>query len=298
MEEDTKAPAAPEVAQTPAPPEADATPETAADAGAADTEGHETSADDAGAEQPRKNKGGFQRRIDELTQRQREAQREAEYWREMAMRAVPAQPPSAQAAAPQAPQPPDPSKYPGGEWDPAYQQARDAHLRDAAAHEAEMRVWRRMQQAALAEQQRRVQVDFQAKAATFQERQAKFAEQIEDYQEAAQAALDTLGQNRAVADTIADAIADSDAAPEVLYFLGKNPAEARALAQMTPAAAARHIGRIEARIEREREAAKAATTAPAPPQTVRGSGRNAPDPNRMTMDEYADHYRKTVLRKK
>ena len=106
MADETTVPAAPEAAQTPAPPEADAPPVTTADPGAADQhEGHEPSADDAGAEQPKaKSKGGFQRRIDELTQRQRDAQREAEYWREMAMRALPAQP-QAQPAAPQAPQP-------------------------------------------------------------------------------------------------------------------------------------------------------------------------------------------------
>ncbi len=277
MADETTVPAAPEAAQTPALPEAAAQPDTTADPGAADQhEGHEPSADDAGAEQPKaKSKGGFQRRIDELTQRQRDAQREAEYWREMAMRAIPAQPQGAQAATPQAPQPPDPSKYQGGEWDPEYQRARDAYVKDAAAHEAEMRLWRRVQQAAMAQHQQRAQADFQAKAETFQERQAAFAAGVEDYHEAAGAALATLGRNRAVADTIADAIADSDAAPEVLYFLGKNPAEARALAQMTPAAAARHVGRIEARIEREREAAKAATKAPRPPQTVGGGGGRA-----------------------
>ena len=276
MADETTVPAAPEAAQPPAPPEAAAQPETPADPGAAETEGHEPSADETGAEQPSgKQRGKLQKSFDKKTWQLREAQREAEYWREVAMRAMPAQPPSAQPATPQAPQPPDPSKYQGGEWDPEFQRARDAYVKDAAAHEAEMRLWRRVQQAAMAQHQQRAQADFQAKAETFQERQAAFAAGVEDYHEAAGVALATLGRNRAVADTIADAIADSDAAPEVLYFLGKNPAEARALAQMTPAAAARHVGRIEARLARERDAATAATKAPRPPQTVGGGGGRA-----------------------
>lgn len=286
MADETTAPAAPEAAQTTAPPEADAPPVTTAEPGAAETEGHEPSADDAGAEQPKaKSKGGFQRRIDELTQRQRDAQREAEYWREMAMRAVPAQP-QAQPAAPQAPQPPDPSKYAGGEWDAEYQKARDAYVREAAAHDAEVRLWQRVHQASIAQQRAQAQAQFQSKAETFQERQAEFSAQVEDYQDAAQAALGALARNRGVADAVGEALADSDAGPEVLYFLGKNPAEARALAQMNPAAAARHIGRIEARIEAQREAAKAATQAPPPPATVRGSSRHTPDPLRESDAEF------------
>lgn len=274
MADETPVPAAPEAAQTPAPPEATAQPDTTAEPGAADQhEGHEPSADDAGAEQPKaKSKGGFQRRIDELTQRQRDAQREADYWREVAMRAVPAQPQSAQPAAPQAPQPPDPSKYQGGEWDPEYQRARDAYVQDAAAREAEMRVYRRLQQAAMAQQQMQAQAHFQAKAETFRERQAAFADEVEDYHDAYKVVNSIAAQAPQLDAVLSDSLADSEYGPHVVYFLGKHPAEARALAQMAPVAAARHIGRIEARIEREREAAKAATKAPRPPPTVGGGG--------------------------
>lgn len=276
MADETTVPAAPEAAQTPAPPEAAAQPETPADPGAAETEGHEPSADETGAEQPSgKQRGKLQKSFDKKTWQLREAQREAEYWREMAMRAMPAQPPSAQAATPQAPQPPDPSKYQGGEWDPEFQRARDAYVKDAAAHEAEMRLWRRVQQAAMAQHQAQAQADFAAKVETFAERENAVRENVPDYDETASVAVATIARNQNVARAVQAALAECTAAPEVLYFLGKNPAEARALAQMNPMAAATHIGRIEARIEREREAAKAATKAPRPPQTVGGGGGRA-----------------------
>lgn len=289
MADETTVPAAPEAAQTPAPPEATAQPETTADAGTAKTEGHDPSVDETDAEQPSgKQRGRLQKSFDRKTQRLREAEREADYWREVAMRVLPAQPQSAQPAAPQAPQPPDPSKYQGGEWDPEYQRARDAYVQDAAAREAEMRVYRRLQQAAMAQQQMQAQAHFQAKAETFRERQAAFVDEVEDYHDAYKVVNSIAAQAPQLDAVLSDSLADSEYGPHVVYFLGKHPAEARALAQMAPVAAARHIGRIEARIEREREAAKAATKAPRPPPTVGGGGAaRANDPrNAGSYEEY------------
>src|SRR4051812_42094579 len=72
--------------------------ETTADAATADDD----DAEDAGAETPKaKPGGGFQKRIAELTAEKHQERREAQYWREMAMRNTPQQP-TQQATTPAA----------------------------------------------------------------------------------------------------------------------------------------------------------------------------------------------------
>ena len=71
-----------------------------------------------------------------------------------------------------------------------------------------------------------------------------------------------------ISTAMAEVIRESDVAPKVLRFLAANRAEGARIAQLSPLAAARELGRIEAKIM--------ATPAPEPPRRV----SQAPDPVR------------------
>ena len=83
-----------------------------------------------------------------------------------------------------------------------------------------------------------------------------------------------------VNDDIRDAILESDVGPQILYHLAENDEVARKIAGLSPKAALREIGKLEARFEAKPESEKPApivkSKAPAPIQPIRG-GKNTPD---------------------
>lgn len=257
--------------------------ENTAGSAAADT------ADDAGADAQGQRPNGVQKRIGELTANWRQAERDRDHWREMAMRAAqggqPQQQPPAHQAAQQDPlaaivaqhvgPAPKPEDFPAGEFDPAFRQAEQQWLRRSAATEAEIRMAQRLQmaQAAAAEQQVRQ---------SFTQQVAKVAQSAPDAVEA----IGSLG-NR-LPDPVANMLAEAGA--DVAYHVATNPeAEARIRQARTPAAVAREIGRIEARLEAaSRPAAVQPTSAPPPPSRgVRGGGSSVPDWNSMSPEAFA-----------
>lgn len=83
-------------------------------------------------------------------------------------------------------------------------------------------------------------------------------------------------------------IVESEHGGEIAYYLGKHPAEAKALFQKfesAPAQALIELGRIEARISAP--ASKTVSTAPRPPTVLQGGASpGQKDPNAMTFAEY------------
>ena len=82
-----------------------------------------------------------------------------------------------------------------------------------------------------------------------------------------------------VNDDIRDAILESDVGPQILYHLAENDEVARKIAGLSPKAALREIGKLEARFEakpEEKPAPVVKSKAPAPIQPIRG-GKNIPD---------------------
>ena len=83
-----------------------------------------------------------------------------------------------------------------------------------------------------------------------------------------------------VNDDIRDAILESDVGPQILYHLAENDEIAKKIAGLSPKAALREIGKLEARFEAKPEAEKPApivkSKAPAPITPIRG-GKNTPD---------------------
>jgi len=80
-----------------------------------------------------------------------------------------------------------------------------------------------------------------------------------------------------VSDAVRDAIIESDAGPRILYHLAEHPELAKAIADMTPAASLRAIGRLEAKFEKKAVADEPPATrpktskAPAPITPIRGT---------------------------
>ena len=114
----------------------------------------------------------------------------------------------------------------------------------------------------------------------FQEAEQQFMEKVPDYEQVT-GQLNAIAQNEAVAGIILD----SEKGPEVAYYLGRHPNEAREVATMSPIEAAKYIGGIEARLTPP--APKRATNAPKPLPKVTGkSGSKNKSPSDMSFAEY------------
>jgi len=105
----------------------------------------------------------------------------------------------------------------------------------------------------------------------FERRESDYAKSVEDYIE--------VTRNPAVPinSDMAQVIAESDDGPALAYYLGKNVEIAERISQLSPLAAAREMGRIEAKLAAEREKAKEKTVSKAPAPTPKlEAGNDAP----------------------
>lgn len=229
---------------------------------------------DAPAQQPKK-KPGVHQRIDELTKEkhdarraQESAERERDYWRDAATRQPAQQEQPVQAA-----------KQESGE--PTLESCNF----DVAEFNRVHYQWMRNQE--------RQYEQAQARHQKFVESETAFRADHPDY--------DQVVRNPALPITqlMAEEIADSDNPPAVAYYLGQNPNEAAAIAQMGERAMSRAIGRIEARLSappapepvRQPEP-KTVTRAPAPVTTLSGAPAVKKSYEEMSQREYEEARRK------
>jgi hypothetical protein len=220
--------------------------------------------DDAGNDELK----GVSRRIDELTRNWREAERREKALLELLQkdRQEPAQAPPASETKPKtlADFDYDETKY-------------QAHLFEQAEQRAVAAAERKLKESQEQETSRRRQTEFVT-------RERKFAEATPDYFEVTRSAALNITQS------MVDAAAESEEAPALLYYLGKNPEIADRLAGLSPLATAREIGRIEARLLAERDKAKAPQVSKAPPPTPKIEGAGDPavqkEPSEMTDAEF------------
>jgi hypothetical protein len=246
---------------------------------AADAPNSQTQATDT--TQDRETNGRFknpvQPRIDELTRKVRENEREALYWKTRAEAA--AAPPK---EAPKKPTPADFDDY------GAYVEA----LTDFKADEKVNTALDAREKAAAEKQQA------QTRVTTWNERVTEARKTLPDY-DAVMAASDVP-----VADHVLDELRDSELGPQLAYHLDKNPDVAEKLNAMTQRQAAREIGRLEAKLlstvsaspdpaadapqkDPEPTAPKVKTTNAPPPVKPVGQGRStAVDLSKASMDDY------------
>lgn len=197
--------------------------------------------------------GGYQR-----VKRQRdEARRNEQYWREQAIKT---------SAAPKTETPVTAEDEPEPEAKdfPEEKGGLDAYLKAVRAYDRKMIVKEIESKQSKTEQARNEQTEAEKEAARFEEAEKTASTKFTDYAEASDAAIEALSDYSSPATkAIGKAIAAHARGPELLYELGKNPAEVERLSKLQPVQAVMELGMIAARIAGH-EPAPVQATDPAP----------------------------------
>lgn len=119
-------------------------------------------------------------------------------------------------------------------------------------------------------QQQRKQVD-----STYAEREEEVRTKYSDFENVA------YNPDLRITPAMAEVIKASEIGPEVAYHLGKNPKEAERIANLSPLAQAREIGKLEASLTTTSPTGKKASSAPEP---IRPVGSRAATPKYDTTD--------------
>ncbi|HKZ01523.1 MAG TPA: hypothetical protein VJ180_04750 [Pyrinomonadaceae bacterium] len=111
-------------------------------------------------------------------------------------------------------------------------------------------------------------------AMSFEERAEKIREKYQDFDEVTNPILHD--DDVQTSQGMAEAIFESDVGPELLYFLGNNPKEFERIAKLGDLAAAREIGKLEAKLP---DVVKPVTAAPAPIAPVKPKSQASEAPS-------------------
>jgi chromosome segregation ATPase len=219
---------------------------------------------EAKQEGERKHNPKLERRFSEITKQREEARKEAQRERE-AREALEARLAALESKAqPQKANPVDEKPQPS-QFSDAFEYAEAL-----AEYTADKRIAEMKQQEAAAKQAEEQQKVIQTWAKKVEAAKAN----LPDFDDIV-ASSDVV-----VNDDIRDAILESDVGPQILYHLAENDEVAKKIAGLSPKAALREIGKLEARFEAKPEAEKPApivkSKAPAPITPIRG-GKNTPD---------------------
>lgn len=239
-----------------------------------EAEPSESSTENTEEETGKKDGSSFQKRIDELTGKYRDTERDRDYWKLQAESLKQAQP---------EPEPVAPGKtladfdYDEKQFSEyVFNQAREQALNAAKAETTR-------------EQQIRKQAEFKSK-------ETIFSEEAPDYFQV------TRNPQLRVTQEMATVIQDSPKGSEVLYKLGKNPELAAQIAELPPLAMAREIGYLEATLPKVSKKPPI-SKAPPPPPKVKGAGEvttiRATDPNsdKLSTEEWFKRRQKQLAKR-
>jgi hypothetical protein len=125
----------------------------------------------------------------------------------------------------------------------------------------------------------------QSQVQSFQAKVKDFAKSTEDFNDVVSEVDDI-----ALTAGLQEVLISSEVGPELMYELAKNRKELERINALGPLAAAREIGKIEARLSKSQSPSKEAkqTKAPQPISPVgnKGSGKAAKNPDNMSFSEY------------
>ena len=227
-----------------------------------------------------KKENGIQKRIDELTKYWRNTERDRDYWREQALQAqkkpedpaIPDQPHVAKTLA-------------DFEYDESkYQSYLIAEASKNAVQSAKQ----------LLKQEQEITLR-QQKQSEFANRESGHAKEIEDYFEV------TRNPSLAINQTMAEVAAEMDDGPAVLYYLGKNPVIAEKISQLPPLAAARELGKIEAKLATTKGQAVSKAPPPTPKIEAKGTPTTidpaSPDSDKLSSAEWLRRRNKQITKK-
>lgn len=228
---------------------------------------------------------GVGKRIDELTRNWREAER-----REAALITL-----LQQRAQPEAPAKPAEDAKPKTLADFEYDEGK---FQEYIYGQVEKRAADAAKRELTAAQEREAT---ERRKASFATRSTEFAKTVKDFESVA------YDRNLPISADMAEVIQDSEDGPALLYYLGNNRDIAEKVAQLPPKAAARELGKIEARLAFEREKAKPVTVSNAPPPPPKvagadpGNGTVKPDDvesDNLSDDEWAKRRNKQVAKRR
>ena len=215
-----------------------------------------------------KAQAAIDKRIGEITRQAKEAQRDRDYWKNLAQQER------------VAPVPVEPGKTLA---DFEYDEGKFAtYLTEQAKADAQAVVETRLVQ----ERQARAQADFSS-------READFSRDIDDYHTV------TRSNDLKITGEMVQVLQEAEKGPEVLYHLGKNPEIAEKLANMSPLQMAREIGRIEASTLVK---PVSVTKAPAPVPKISGVEKSttvkadSPDSDKLSTEEWLKRRNKQIAR--
>lgn len=219
---------------------------------------------DAGAEPPKKSKG-VQKRIDELTGNWRSAERDRDYWRDLALQKKEE---PAQTVTETPPKPDDFDDY-----------------ADFISAQASFTVKQELATANAVESKREAEKEAGRKKTqaleTFDKQVHEARGRYDDFDAV------VFDPSVPINDAMVAVISQSEQGADIAYHLGTNPAEAQRIARMEPLAAARELGRIEYALSAPRKT----TNAPKPAAVINRGGVSDPDPEKMDIPQYRK-YRK------
>lgn len=235
----------------------------------AQTTGTETTAiaqDDGEQEQQRaQHRNKVQDRINELTFKRNQAEREAAHWKSIAeTRQAPAAPKEAEFGS-----------------DEEYQSALLDHRVKTGVHQG------------LAENANAAAAKFSqdanaAATETYNQRVSEAVQRMPDF-------VEVVGKaNIDISPALQGALMDSEKGPDLVYHLAKNPADARRLSQLPEKQMLREIWNMESTMKTAPNAPAARTTSAPPPIKPGNAGAAAAnnDPSKMDQKEY-EAWRKT-----
>lgn len=224
-------------------------------------------------------KTGFQKRINELTFKQRQAERE----RDQAI--AEAQELKRQATAPQNPENLKVPTLSECNYDENVYASRMAdYTRKVAAHE----VYSYSEGQQQNQRQQQEQSRFDELIQQHVGREEAFIQSTPDYRQA----IDSLAQVVQFTPELGEVIGSSDKSPDILYYLANHVDEADKLSRLPIHLAAAQVGRIEARLSVQKQ--KPISSTPAPPNTLAGGKAGAPSlRSDMSYAEYKAYRQKT-----
>lgn len=209
---------------------------------------------------PRPN--GFKRRIDKLNKRLTDKEREMEYWKQEALKGKATQEPQRKDEAPKTIQvegKPSPDSY-----------ETHAEYIDALT---DWKIEQRDKQKEIQAREAQLKTETQKQVQTFQSKVKEFKDVHDDFDDA-MTEVDDIAMSIGIQETILS----SEFGPQLMYELAKNREEYERINKLSPYAAARELGKIEARISSQssdKQEIKKTTKAPTPLTPVGGKGSSS-----------------------
>lgn len=214
-------------------------------------------------------------RFDEVYRLRRDAERERDYWRELANKSQPKEP--------EVTTQPTPEQY--GFDDAKYQAALTEYNKGVARSEAIAVI-----------QAERAREQHQQRVQSFRQREADFMAKNPDYRDVVYG--EAFMSVPLTTETV-ELIAESPDGPAIALHLAKNLELASQLASLSPVQAAKEIGRIEARLAKEAEKPKPLTNAPPPPPSIEAvEPAVEKDPAKMTDAEFAKWRKRQIAQRR